>query len=431
MKRTITSLGIPAILASLRERTTTLATKGTLRDNWQQWTLLLIALVSALMMRKYLLPHFTGDFTYFMLPWFDHLKLQGFYGLGQEFANYNVPYLYLLYITTKLPLEALEAVKLISGVFDLVLAAGVVAIVFHFRRSTILAGLVGIAFLFLPEVLLNSGMWGQVDGIFTSFLVWTAYFVLTRKDILAWVCFTIAFEFKLQALFFLPWILLAFIIQKHRWRAIAFAVGTALVCYVPALIAGRSVGSLAGIYLEQIGTDKDLTRSAVNLYQWIPNSLFEIMQPAGVFLALGSVSLLTILYLRRSVVMPDKERWLVQVAAGYGVLVPFVLPQMHERYFFTAGVFVALCALLDRKYLVPALVLQFTAVIAYAPFVFATPTLVPLGIAAIVQLAAVAWVIWLSLTPIAPNLRPFFPQPDHEVRSSAHAASVGTTSAPL
>ena len=91
--------------------------------------------------------------------------------------------------------------------------------------------------------------------------------------------------------------------------------------------------------------------------------------------------------------------WLLRVAAAFGVLVPFILPMIHDRYFYAGGVFAAVCVLIDRRYLGPVILLQFTAVMAYAPFLWGT-TILPYWADAIPQLAAVMWVVWLSLQSV-------------------------------
>ncbi|MCU1439809.1 MAG: hypothetical protein JWP85_806 [Rhodoglobus sp.] len=363
---------------------------------WQQWSLLAIAFVAAMGLRWALEPHMSHDFTRFLDPWFQHLKTHGASGLADDFANYNVPYLYLLYLGTLTPLHSLAVVKLIALVFDLALAAGVVAIAWHVRRSALIAGLAGIAALLLPEVFLNSAMWGQADSVYTAFIVWMAYFVLTRRDILAWVAFAIAFSVKLQGLFFLPWLLFAFVVQRHRWRAILIAVVVFFLTYLPAMSAGRSLPSLLGIYVNQ-SNGSYLVRESPNIYQWVPNELFDVVNRGGIFLALGAVAILGLLYLRRkpSVVVP--ELWLLQVGAAVGVLVPFLLPQMHDRYFYAAGILVAICALITPWYLLPAILLQFTAVLAYSSALFGVAPPIALKYVAILQLGIVASVVWASL----------------------------------
>jgi len=340
-------------------------------------------------------------------PWIDFLEAKGFEGLGQSFANYNVPYLYMLYVGTRLPLEAIEIVKAIGLLFDLALAAGVAAIAYRLRPSVLMAGVAGIVVLLAPEVFLNSAMWGQTDSIWTSLLVWSAYFMMRRNDTLTWVFLALALAVKLQAGFFLPWLLLAFIVQRHRWRVLPYAGAVFALTYVPALIAGRSIRSLLGIYVEQTGGEI-LALSIPNLYSWIPDDFFVTVNPAGIFLTLGIVAVLCLLYLRRAPFVPDVELWLFQVAAAIGVVVPFFLPQMHDRYFFAGAVFAMLCALINRLYLIPALILQVTAILSYTNIVFRIETPIPLEYVAIVQLLVVAGVVWASLARPVSTVTPFF-----------------------
>lgn len=353
-------------------------------------------------MRRALAPNFTLDYTGAIDPWIETLRHQGFSALGTEFSNYNPPYLYLLYIGTKLPIHHdLIVDKIIAGSFDLLLAAGVAGIVYRLRGKLFLAAIGAIAALFIPEVFLSSGMWGQADSTYTTFLVWAAFFLLKKQDIGAWVMFAIAFAFKLQGLFFLPWMALAFIFQKHRWRAVGIGVLTLLATYIPALVAGRSVSSLASIYIAQTSAQPELTALAVNLYQWVPSSFFATVYPAGLFFGVGIVAILCPLYLRHGATMTGP--WMLRIAAAIGVVVPFVLPEMHDRNFYPGDVFVVLCISVDRRYIVPAVATQFTALCAYSPILRGSQ-IISFQTASIVQLAAVVMVVVLSF-PAAFNPR--------------------------
>jgi Gpi18-like mannosyltransferase len=374
---------------------------------WQQWTLVVIAFVAALGMRWSLRGGSTADFAVYMRPWIAVLREGGFAALGQEFANYNVPYLYLLFLGSLLPIEPLSVVKLVALLFDLMMAAGVAAIAHRLRGSVLVAGVAGVAVLLAPEVFLNSALWGQTDSIWTALLVWAAYAMVRRNDTLTWVFFALAFAVKLQAGFFVPWVLLAFIVQRHRWRVLLFAAATFALTYVPALLAGRSLQSLLGVYVGQAGGNV-LAVSVPNLYSWIPNGFFATVNGAGIFLALGVVALLCLLYLRRAPSVPSIEPWLLQVGAAVGLLVPFVLPQMHDRYFYAGAVFTMICVLVDRAYLVPAVVLQITAMLSYTGMLFVAAPAVPLTLVALVQLAVVAGVVWASLARPRAATRPFF-----------------------
>lgn len=369
-----------------------------LRDEgtWQQWVLVAIALLCAAGMRVALAPDVSRDVAHAVGPWLDTIRSGGFSALGGSFANYNPPYLYLLYLGSLTPLSDVAVVKTIAAVFDLALAAGVAAVAYRVRGSIAIAAVAGVGILLLPEVFLNSAMWGQADGIFTALLVWSAWGLLTRRFTLAWVLFALAFSVKLQAMFLLPFIALAFIVQRHRWRSVLIAVGALLLTYVPALIAGRSVGSLASVYLDQVGAKKLLAVGVANMYQWIPSKFYPTVFPAGLLFAVAVVALLVALYLRQAPPPEESGPWLLRVGAAVGVLVPFILPAMHDRYFYAGAVFTALCVLVDRRYLGPLVVLQFTAVMAYSPFLWGA-TVLPYWAVAIPQLGAVLWVVWLSM----------------------------------
>ena len=65
----------------------------------------------------------SGDYRTFLSPWYDQLSAGGFKALGGDFSNYNPPYLYLILFATHLPLPKIVAIKVISMVFDVVLAS--------------------------------------------------------------------------------------------------------------------------------------------------------------------------------------------------------------------------------------------------------------------------------------------------------------------
>lgn len=363
------------------------------RRLWPQWAMIAVAAITGIGIRRALRPHITSDYTVYMVDWWNQLQAQGFAGLGEEIGNYNTPFLYLLLAGTVLPWDGLYVIKLIAASFDVIMAVGVGAIVWTVKRNSLAAAFAGVTTFLAPEVLLNSGLWGQLDSMHTAAIVWTLFFIIRGYPLPAWVLYFTALQFKTQAIFFLPVMFLAFIWQKHRWWTPLAGLVAGLLWWVPALIAGRSPASLVGIFINHTRAAIDLQLNAANLYQWVPNSLFDLMNPAGVLLAVGVFAVVTARYLTAPTA-------LLQTAAVYGLLAPFLLPQMHDRYFYAGTVVVLVCALLDRRYWAPAAVLQFTAVVTYGPMMGLPATVMPMPVIAAIQLAAIGWVYWLSLTPL-------------------------------
>ena len=200
----------------------------------------------------------SGDYIAFVSPWYDHLKNNGgFAAVGDNFSNYNPPYLYLLALMTYLPIPKIVAIKSISIFFDLVMAFFAYRLV-ALRRPGWLPAVASTAILAAPTVVLNGADWAQCDSIYTAFCLGSMYFLLRRRPFWAAVFFGIAFAFKLQAVFFAPIAIIVLIVQRERLRRIVAAVVIAPIVFVamllPALVAGASVSELMAVYPNQISS---------------------------------------------------------------------------------------------------------------------------------------------------------------------------------
>jgi hypothetical protein len=141
-----------------------------------------------------------------------------------------------------------------------------------------------------------------------------------------------------------------------------------------------------------------LALNVANMYQWVSQSLAEVVSPAGIAFAVGIVALLCMAYLRRSAHSSVPESWLLQVAAAFAAVIPFMLPAMHDRYFYVAGILAFVCIFIDPRYVVPAALFQFTAVMAYSTAILGQEPVLTYAELAVVQLVAVGTVLWLSLS---------------------------------
>jgi len=227
-----------------------------------QTAVLAVLVVVALVLRWSLFDVVSGDYRSFLSNWYAHLASSGgFAGLADEFSNYNTPYLALLAALTYLPIDPLVAIKTISVLFDLVLAFFAYRIVRVVRPEsawlpTILTGVV----LFLPTVVMNGSAWAQCDSIYGSMILASLYFLITGRPWMATLCFGIALAFKLQAVFFLPVLVLVLILNGLKLRTLLAAPVAFFAMLMPALIAGRSLLSQLAVYPAQIsggsGTDR-------------------------------------------------------------------------------------------------------------------------------------------------------------------------------
>lgn len=312
----------------------------------------------ALAIRIPLLPFESNDWRN-LLAWFSFIEENGhFLALRHDFSIYNPPYLYLMaavsLVSAWIPkIVAIKAIS-IAGDFAMAFLAYRIARV-KYADAKWIPLLAGAVVLFLPTVVMNGAMWGQYDSIHTTFLLACLHFLLVGRRTLAYTCFGLAVAFKPQGMLLAPFLLWSWMRGRVRLREVLMAPLAFLLTLVPAGFIGRPWGELLSIYIAPFGdTARRLTMQAHNLYQWMPDDWWPA---APAFAASAGLLMVGVgFFVRRSGarLTPDL---LVFLAAFSALLAPFVLPGMHDRFFFVADVFsVILAFYLPRYWYVPVVV---------------------------------------------------------------------------
>lgn len=288
-------------------------------------------------------PFSSPDTRIYLEPWYLHLEQQGFSGFRVAFADYNPPYLYMLYLASLFHLPAIVAVKAVSAVGDVSLAFAVAAVVHQVRGGRLAPWAAGLGAMFIPTVFLNSAAWGQTDAAYASLLLWSLFYCLRHQHLLSWLFFGVAFAFKLQAVFFLPFLLLIWLLGgRQRWWTPAVALVGPVAALVPAWLAGRPLGSLVRIYSTQAGSLHFLAYGP-SLPGWFPRQDEAVFSRLFVVLTVAAVLAIFALVGARPSVLSDPSRRL-SLAALVLMTVPFLLPHMRERYFFPGEILVLVVA---------------------------------------------------------------------------------------
>lgn len=298
---------------------------------------LMIVTAAGLLLRISLFSFESGDYHQFLHGWFETLQQNGgIRAIGMEIGDYMPPYFYLLSLLTYLPMRDLFSIKLLSAVADVVLACFVCRVV-NLRFPDRQYGYLAYALtLFCPTVVLNSAVWAQCDAIFTAALVACLYYCMTGKDWKAMVAFGVAFVFKLQAVFFAPFLAVLVLKRRLRWRTLLAVPAVYLISILPAAIAGRDFLDLLTVYFRQAGQYSMISMFATNLYTWIPTGWSEYLGTPLVIFALTGIFIAVAALYRKRFAMTGEI--LVSLALFFAMLVPFLLPHMHERYFYLADV---------------------------------------------------------------------------------------------
>src|SRR5882724_1429079 len=385
-----------------------------------------ILFVLAILLRVSLYHVLTSDYTVFVSQWYDFIKTHGgFAAMKYSFSNYNPPYLYLLALTTFLPIPKLIAIKTLSVVFDIVLGIFTYLLIrLKYRRSY--AAIIGVlVVLFAPTIFINSSAWGQCDAIYTAFCLGSLYFSLKERP--GWAClfFGLALSFKLQAIFFLPVLLILLLKKRLPIQYLALIPLVFLLMLAPAFIAGRDAGSLLTVYVNQTTTggvgntagqfpgggdtgtpgfnrgdtgqsrggtpgqapggngnsnragrggqsnsSSSLTLNAPSFYQWLPASAPSYWKWVGIALAGLFVILVGFLTVRSKKLLTSEI--ILKIALVFALAIPFLLPEMHERYFYLADVLSIVYAFYFPRYFFVAIIIQLCSLLSYAPYMLQT-----------------------------------------------------------
>jgi Gpi18-like mannosyltransferase len=415
----------------------------------------------------------TSDYTTFLSRWYDFIQSHGgFAALKYNFSNYNTPYLYLLALTTYLPVPKIVAIKTLSVVFDGLLSLFTYLILrLKYRRAIAMGG--ALLILFVPTIFINSAAWGQADATYTAFCLGCLYFLLTERPAWACVFFGLAISFKLQAIFFLPLLLMLPLKKKLPVRYLAFIPATFLLLLAPAFIAGRDAWSLLTIYVGQITTGgvvnagqfngagarrfngggtppfngsrrqfpgggsfnggagqfhgehvgqfngagpggagfstSSLTLNAPSFYQWLPASAPEYWKWIGILLAGLFVILVAVLLVASKKKLTTAI--LLKIALVLAIAIPFLLPEMHERYFYLADVLSVIYAFYFPRLFYITIIMQLCSLLSYAPYLLNTQIVRLEYVAGAVLLIAAITLADLVLT-LYPGIRKKPGEPD-------------------
>ena len=329
-----------------------------LKKNWF-WIALGLVAACAIWIRVPLYTKKTGDFNNFLVHWYEGCYNDARAFLASDTPDYTPTYIYFLVFISwfRIPpdsINVLFAIKTVSVLFDFGSAFLIFWIFKFILKKADWITLIGVFMaLFVPQIFLNSAFWGQCDSIFTFFIVLSIFFLLKKQPLWATVAFAVSFSFKLQSIFFLPVLILLWLNKKYRlWYLLIIPAVYILLC-LPAMICGRSFISCMSVYFSQAGDYTYLSLNAPNIYTFMyptfkgNESVTQHLVPAAV--AFGITSTLVLGFFLFVTQKDIKDEDLIKIAYLLTLFIPFVLPKMHERYFYLAEVMAVLYLCINPK----------------------------------------------------------------------------------
>lgn len=374
--------------------------------------LLILLMIVGVVIRVAVIPYSNVDTEYYLVPWYDYIVSNGVIkALGDKFANYTPPYTYLLALMTFAPVSKILAIKIIPIAMDVINSVIIYKIIKHKYPLGLAPLWAAAVFWCLPSVMLNSAWWGQADSFYTGFLLLTLYFLISNRALLAMFFFSISVAFKLQAIFMGPLLAILFLgamfkpsmfkshflSQTNRIKMGYFfmiPIIYSLMC-LPAVLLGRSWVDVWSIYLDQANTFKWLSAYAPNPYVFISDQYFHPVSEIGLIFA-AIVTLIWIAYTIKKEVNFNTDRLMLTALASVAI-VPFLLPKMHERYFYPADLISLIVAFyMPRLWFLPV-GFQLISCLSYYPVLSNTWAHTNVKYAALINIVLIAFIVWKQL----------------------------------
>ena len=350
----------------------------------------------AFLIRWKLMPIESADYLGFLKGWMEQIRSEGgFPSLGHQISNYTSPYMYLMCLVSYLTDNDLVGLKLVSIVFDYLGSIAMFLIVYQLTGST-KKGILGMAALLLsPTVILDGAYWCQCDMIYTAFLLFAFYFFLKDNSCYCFLFVGIAFSFKLQSVFLIPFFLIMWLKKKtvrladFLWIPVIYVLSA-----LPAWAMGRSLKELLLIYFDQTNTYPWGTLEYPNVYALLGEAMPDMRHAAEVsgagtymtVMLLGCIAYY--LYTREVNLQGDV---MVTLALFTVAIIVYSLPHMHDRYGFLIDLLAIPYGIMRVRRLPVTCGFMLVSVLTFMPYLIAVH-IVPLQYLALGQLGLIVYV---------------------------------------
>ena len=302
---------------------------------FQDKPLLVCALVqtaAAMAIRGIYFDDQSDDIKTFLAPWTQFFRDNGgFKALGFFPGNYNPPYMYFLAAFSYFGISELYLIKLLSVLFDVLLAWSCMKLLSLYSGSKASQLGVFLAVLYLPTVVANGAYWAQCDSIYAFFGIFALYLGLSERGVGAMISLAACLAFKLQAVFIIPVFFILLLAKKIRWTQLLVFPAAYIVSMLPAVIAGAPLWDTLTLYFSQAGTVGDAMNynapSLTSMFSWSGDTAKSArVLIIAAFLLVAAVYVAAILLRKRL-----SDRVILGFALILAMGIPYLLPHMHDR----------------------------------------------------------------------------------------------------
>ncbi|SOC04121.1 glycosyltransferase 87 family protein [Pseudobutyrivibrio ruminis] len=343
------------------------------------------ATIVSIAIRFFLKDFLTTDAMWCLLPWYDAIKANGgLGGLGTpvEGLNYSFTYQFFIAVFTYLPINALYCYKIFSCIFDYLLAGAIAYLVYDLasNKKRELALLAFILVSCSPLVFMDSAAWGQCDSIYSFWIVMALIFLRKEKYLPTFIFYGVAFAFKFQAIFVMPFFLFYYF-YKRRFSILYFFLIPVMmvVLALPSLVQGRTISEMIHIYTDNTSLHQSLANGYPTFWRVLADGTnftgedaYGVLKHAAMAFTVIVLGCLVYAWVKKAVEFTGKNIVIMAFIMTYTTI--FFLPAMHERYGFSYEILAIVIAIMVAKTIPLAVGLTCLSLTTYGAYLFNNTT---------------------------------------------------------
>lgn len=293
----------------------------------------------------------SADYEVCLKGWYYYFcDNHGLPGLREQIGNYPIIYQFFIALMTYIPINELYLYKFISIIFDYVLAVvgGMLINVLTNEKNVFTRNFCAIytVILFLPTVFMNSAVWAQCDSIYTAFIFLFLFCLFCQKYNLSFVFLGIAFAFKIQTVFIIPFVLTYYIVtKKFSITKLLISLFSFWIMSLPGFIYGRSFMAPFQ-WAFQLTDGGSMQCGMPNIWNIIVGE-YQFFSIYAIILTIVILGLGLFYILENQLDLNNKELLLLYLAWSIWTCVIF-LPGMHERYSYMLCIVLLICVIYTK-----------------------------------------------------------------------------------
>lgn len=316
----------------------------------------------------------SSDMSTYLLPWFNEaLELGGIKSIAYPIGDYNIPYQFFIGIITNFSIYPVTLYKLLSIVFDYVLAISTGLLAAKLSGRNIFS-IVYATIMILPTIFFNSGYWGQADSIYSSFIIISLVLLKNNKFMLSFIFLGIAMSFKLQTIFIIPLYAYYYILKK-KYSIIKMGIVSSISFYLmclPGFIFGRGLFEPITIYLQQanyayLWANYPSFWSIITTNHYV--DIYYLLKKPSILLCFA-ILLIGLFYMMKNKVDIDDNKIFVYTSVWVVYTCIMFLVNMHDRYAYLLDVLFLISIFVNKNLLKYWIIPLVISLVVYGNYLF-------------------------------------------------------------